>query len=51
MGDMAKVKGILRTTAMEALIPGRAPAMIPHNPPINIARIFWRRKIVENAVI
>jgi hypothetical protein len=51
MGDMANVKGILRTTAMEALIPGRAPATIPHNPPIKRARIFWGRKTVENAAI
>jgi hypothetical protein len=45
------VKGILRTTAMEVLIPGSAPAIIPHNPPINMASIFWGSKIVENAVI
>jgi hypothetical protein len=33
------------------LIPGSAPAIIPHNPPKIIARRFWGRKIVEKAVI
>ena len=47
---MAKVKGMRRTTPMEVLIPGRAPAMIPQSPPRTIARMFWGRKMVAKAV-
>jgi hypothetical protein len=51
MGPMVKVKGIRRTTPMEVLIPGSAPAMIPQSPPSSMARRFWGSKIVEKAVI
>ena len=37
---MVKVKGMRRTTPMEVLIPGRAPAMIPQRPPRTMATMF-----------
>ncbi len=49
IGDRAKVKGMRRTTPMEVLIPGRAPAMMPQSPPRTMARMFCGRKIVPKA--
>jgi hypothetical protein len=46
---MVKVKGIRRTTPIEVLIPGRAPAMIPQSPPRIMARRFVGAKMLEKA--
>jgi hypothetical protein len=49
IGDRVKVKGMRRTTPMDVLIPGRAPAMIPQSPPRIMARRFCGRKMVAKA--